>query len=114
MQGMEEKARELIKELDQLCIEYYLFKSHGTIERAKKIIPNIQEFITIFLSGNIFRIDDIEYESIKNYSLEVLRDITDALENRDEVLMIDTLAYGLRSLAEIFVDGECEDGEEHI
>lgn len=111
---MEEQARELIKEIDQLCIEYYYFKSHGTIERSKKIISIIQDFITIFLNGNIFGIDDVEYENIRNYSLEVLRDINDALENRDEILMIDTLAYGLRSLAEIFIDGECKDGEEYI
>lgn len=108
---MEEQARELIQEIDRLCMEFYYLKSHGTIERTKEIIPNIQKFITIFLNGNIFGITEDEYENLKNFSLEILADITDALENRDEVLMIDTLAYGLRELAVIFVDGEGEDAE---
>ena len=46
---------------------------------------------------------------MENYAINVLNDLVEAIEREDQVLLVDTLDYGVRDLMKIFVDEREED-----
>ena len=106
---MEALAAELRRAIDLLCIEYYYEKQTDVVAKGQKLAPQIQQFITVFLKGNVFGIEESEYQTLLNYALQVLQDYMQALEQRDMVLMLDVLDYGLRDLLYIFIDDDSGD-----
>lgn len=110
---METLAKELLKKITQICVEYHYFKKTDAIEKGKEMAEEIQQFTSGFLQGNIYGMTEEEYTGLKNYVLQVLKDYMEAVEQQDIVLMIDTLDYGLRELINIFIDEDVgEDGNE--
>ena len=107
---MEELAKELQQKINWMCIGYYYYKHTDVVERGRKLSDKIREFSSIFLQGNIFGIEEEEYIGLKNYTMEVLKDYMQSIEQQDMVLMIDTLDFGFRELLEIFVEPDA--GEE--
>lgn len=101
---MEALAKELRRNIDLICIGYHYDRRTDVIEKGKALSKKIEELVSVFLSGNIFGMEEEEYIGLQNYVLQVLRDYTQALEQRDMVLMIDTLDYGVRELFMIFID----------
>ena len=106
---METLAKELKKDIDIICIGYHYDRQTNVVEKGKELSEKIQRFASFFLQGNIFGIEEDEYGGLKAYTLQVLEDYVQALEQRDMVLMIDTLDYGLRELLYIFIDKDNED-----
>lgn len=101
---MEMLAKELRKDIDMICIGYHYDRQTNVVEKGGKLSEKIQQFASVFLQGNVFGIGEDEYNGLKAYTLQVLEDYVQALEQRDMVLMIDTLDYGLRELLYIFID----------
>ena len=101
---MEAFARELIEQINGVCIEYYHYKQTNVIEKVRGINEKIQQYLSFFLQGNIFGVEEEEYENLSQYVLQVLKDYCEAFLNRDMVLMIDTLDYGLRELLLLVID----------
>lgn len=107
---MEALAKELIQEIDTICVGYHFYKDEGIVmEKAPKFVPKIQQFCSFFLQGNIFGIEEEEYLKLQKYVVGVLKDYTKALEQHDIVYILDTLDYGLRELLNLYVDGEAEE-----
>lgn len=106
---METLAKSLGMKINQICVGYHYLNQSNTIEQGRGLAEEIRQFTAGFLQGNIYGMEDEEYIGLQNYVLQVLKDYMEALEQRDMVLMIDTLDYGLRELIHIFVD--TEDGE---
>ncbi len=99
---MEEKARKLWVVIDTICGGYHMYKDEKVIEKAKKAAGQIQEYCKFFLQGNIFGMEEKEYQELCNYVIRMLEDFIQAAEQEDTVLMLDTLDYGLRELVDIY------------
>lgn len=107
---MEELARKLTKELNGIGIDYYLYKKGGVIDRAQALAGEIRDFCGFFLNGNVlFGMDEADYSDLNRFVVGVLEDYMEALSQRDTVLMLDTLDYGLRELLRIFTGEEPEE-----
>ena len=63
-----------------------------------------------FLEGNRFGIEEELYQNMSSNLLEVLKDILEALEQEDMVLLHDAAANGLLEYLQLFVNTEQEDG----
>lgn len=100
---MEEKALFLRNKIDDICGKYNIYKEVNVIDRVNEINIEIQEYILYFLQGNIFGLEEEEYTNIHNFAFDVLKDYSEAVINRDMVLMVDTLDYGLRDLINILI-----------
>lgn len=101
---MEKLARELRRGIDIICVTYHFQKDEQVLEKAGVLTEKIRLFCSELLQGNIYGMEDAEYEQLKNYVLEVLSDYLAAMEHQDPVYMTDTLDYGLRELTDLFTD----------
>ena len=108
---MEEMAKKLLEQINDICIDYLFLKETNVVEKAIKLTDDIRTFTATFLQGNVFGMADEEYENLKQYVIGVLEDYMEAVKQDDMVLMIDTLDYGLRELLKIYID---EDAEEEL
>lgn len=103
---MYDKITDLYQAAYQISFEYLKEQKRNTIELVKKIIPQIQEFVLWFLEENRFGIEEELYQGMQRYLLQMLEDITNAIEQGDRVLVHDALAYGLMEYLEMFMDAE--------
>ncbi len=109
---MEELAKKICGKIDHICIGYHRYKDESILEKSKDMADEIRDFCSYFLQGNLFGMTTEEYESFRQYILQVLQDYIQALEQQDMVYMLDTLDYGLRELLNIYIDEDAE-GTEH-
>lgn len=102
---MEALARNLCDAVNRICIEYYNFKAEDTVEKALTLRDDIEK-----LAGGLIAVlgSDGESEELRAYVLCVLNDYVEAAKQNDEVLMLDTLDYGLRDILMIYIDEEEE------
>ena len=83
--------------------------------QIKKIIPQIHEFVLWFLKDNIFDIEAELYQSLSQNLVEILKDILEAMEQGDMVLLHDAATYGLMGYLELFVvDQKQEDIDDSL
>lgn len=101
---MEVLAKELKQDISKICMEYYYYKQTNVIEKGIQLSGKIQEFASALLQEDIFGIGEEEYAGLQNYVIQVLKDYMEAVAQRDVVLMIDVLDYGLRELLNIFIE----------
>ena len=107
---MEEKAKELWVIIDTVCGGYHIYKDEKVIEKAKQAAGQVQEYCEVFLQGNdfgflqgnIFGMEEEEYQELYGYVVQVLKDFVEALEQGDTIWMLDTLDYGLRELVDLY------------
>lgn len=108
---MYDKINNLYQSTYQMSYGYLIEQKRNTIELVKKVIPQIQEFVLWFLEENRFGIEEELYREMQNYLLQVLEDITDAMDQGDRVLLHDAIAYGLNEYLKMFIDSEQEEKE---
>lgn len=109
---MYDKIENLYQSMYQISYGYLIEQKRENIELVKKIIPQIQEFVLWFLEGNRFGIEEVLYKEMQSYLLQVLEDITNAIEQKDRVLLHDALAYGMMEYLKIFMDSRQEGTED--
>ena len=107
---MEEKIQELFCKLRDIGASFLIYQKRDNLEQTRKILPEIQEFVLWFLEGNRFGIEEELYQNMSSNLLEVLKDILEALEQEDMVLLHDAAANGLLEYLQLFVNTEQEDG----
>lgn len=105
---MEELALELLEKMGHICAAYYYSRKSDAITEGEKLAQNIREFTISLLEGISMQEQTEENMLLQQYILEVLNDYTEAVSQKDEVLMIDTLDFGLRELLDIFAAEETE------
>lgn len=100
---METLARKICDAVNRICIEYYNFKAEDTIDKAIALRDDIEK-----LAGGLFEMlgNDGESQELRSYVVQVLNDYVEAAAQRDEVLMLDTLDYGLREIFMLYIDEE--------
>ena len=80
----------------------------GNVEAVKEDLPQITEFVNWFIKENIFGIDNSLYLSLCNNLMDIVKDIMQAIENNDRVLMHDAIQYGLLEYLGMFVGEDAE------
>ena len=103
---MEGLAKELIKKINRVSVDFYYFRDQTVVEKGKSLLPDIQHFASNVLQMLEGEGDAEEYIQLKNYILQVLNDYMEAIDHRDMVLIIDTLDVGLREVLNLFVEEE--------
>lgn len=109
---MVEKIRWLYQEINRIAVEYMCLGRTNNLYEIKKIIPQIQDFISWFLNENIFDIDNTLYEDLRRNLVEILQDMCLAMQNEDRVLMHDAVNYGLVLYLEMFLPDEERENSE--
>lgn len=105
----EEQIMQLHQEITDIIAKYIIFQKKNIVERVKKIIPQIQEFILWFLNENQFGIEQSLYEAMSQNLLLILEDLLTSLQNGDKVLMYDAVVHGLTDYLECFIENEAEE-----
>lgn len=100
---MEDKIIELFEKINFLGYYTTNFQKYDYIKRAKSLIPEIQEFVTWFDSGNQFGIEESDYQALQENLLDILKDCMEAFEQEDRVLLLDALEYGLSEYLKMFL-----------
>ena len=108
---MKDIITELVKQIDTKCVGFHYYKDENVFEDIKGQTENVQKLCMFYLQGNIFGIDEIEYIQLSEYITQILKDYVDSIKNRDIVLLLDTLDYGVRELIDIYIDNYVEDTE---
>lgn len=101
---MEEKAINLLNKLQETCVKYHYGRIDTVLKDAQGMSGEIQDFCSAFLQGNIFGMEEGDYQLLQAYTLQVLEDYVGALQHQDTVWMLDTLDAGLRELLMLFID----------
>lgn len=105
---MEEKIGKLNEQLNLIYIGHMVYQKKNNVEEIGKLMPQIQEFVLWFLEGNRFGIEEELYQDMGRNLLEILKDLAEALENGDRVLLHDAAAYGLSEYLRMFLPEEKE------
>ena len=101
---MEELANKIRIDIDNICGKYHYYKDENVLTKSQGLNKEIQHFCSYFLQGNVFGMDEQEYQELQQYVVQVLEDYIEAVKQQDMVLMLDVLDYGLRELLDIFKD----------
>lgn len=101
---MEKLAKTISNKIDNICGGYHYYKDENVLERSRDLAGEIQQFCGVFLQGNIFGMEEEEYRGLRQFVIEVLEDYMEGVRQRDLVLMLDTLDYGLRELLNLYID----------
>ncbi len=103
---MKALAKELTDKIGRICIDYYFFYKFDAVAQGEKLAGQIQQFTTALIQGIGEGEQTEESQILQDYTLNVLNDYLEAVRQRDLVLMIDTLDFGLRELLNIFITEE--------
>ena len=99
---MEELANKIRIDIDNICGRYHYYKDENVLTKSQELNKEIQQLCSYFLQGNIFEVEEQEYQELQQYVVQVLEDYIEAVKQQDMVLMLDTLDYGLREILNIF------------
>lgn len=105
---MEDKFFELHDKLRDIGALFLIYQERDNVERIKKIIPEIQEFVLWFLEENRFGIENDLYQNMSSNLLNILEDILIAMEQHDVVLMHDAAVNGLMEYLKLFLNEDQE------
>lgn len=100
---MLEKLKKLKTDIIQECNIYVFFNRPGLIEGIKPLIPDIQGFVTDFIQTEDIGVEPEIKASMNADMLSIIKDVTEALEKNDSVLMFDALQCGLVEYLKLFV-----------
>ena len=67
-------------------------------------MPQIQEFILWFVEKNRLPVNETDFLDMRKVILDIMKDIMDAIEIGDIVLLNDAVAYGLMDYMELFIE----------
>lgn len=100
---MKEKIQALFDDLRYISAFYLIYRKRESLEEIREKLPQIQEFVLWFLEENRLGVETELYQEICNNMLQILKDLLEALEQDDAVLLHDAVAYGLMEYLKLFV-----------
>ncbi len=106
---MYEKIKELYDRLRVDTASFMMYQDRMMEKKVYKNIPQIQEFVIWFLEKNQFGFEDKVYQDMCQDLLNILSDLLKAMEQHDQVIINDTLAYGFMNYLELINKSEKED-----
>ena len=103
-----DKVMELYKEVNELCYQQIKKRNNSYISKVKQMVPKIDGFASFIFKRENIIVDDETYVMLTNELSAILKDIVNAIQNEDEVLMLDSLLNGLKKMLELFLPKEGE------
>lgn len=102
-ENMEEKIISLYEAINFIGFDCTYQRKNNYVERAKELLPRIQEFAEWFLGGNQFGFEEDLYCALQGNMLGILEDITAAMKEQDRVLMLDAVENGIGEYLKMFL-----------
>ncbi len=99
-----EEIETLYKKVFSICVQFAVYEKEDIQKRIEEIIPELNSFTTFFLEENTFKLNLEDYQLLQQLLIDILKDIMQAMENRDNILLEDTLEYGLKPFLELFLE----------
>lgn len=99
-----EEIETLYKKVFFICVQFAVYEKEDIQKRIEEIIPELNSFTTFFLEENTFKLNLEDYQLLQQLLIDILKDIMQAMENRDNILLEDTLEYGLKPFLELFLE----------
>lgn len=99
---------ELYKKIFYSCVQFAVYQKKDIIENVKQLLPLLNNFANEFLRANGFELEEEDYQQLKQLLLNILNDIAQGMEQRDTVLLEDTIEFGLKEFVEMFIPDEQE------
>ncbi|MBE6015702.1 MAG: hypothetical protein E7241_10150 [Lachnospiraceae bacterium] len=103
---MQDFVVELYKRIIDICDYYVVANKASIISDIKGLIPDIQRFVTWFIETEDIGVEAQIKTSMNNQVLEMLRDMSIALERGDSVLMFDATKEGVAEYLKLFIPEE--------
>lgn len=104
---MEEKLKELYENIHYISLWCMDHKQNDYIDKCiQNVFEPIQKFVEWFMDGNQFGIDDMLYQELQTNLLSILQDMEEAVKQKDRVLLMDALEYGIREYLAMFLPEE--------
>ena len=88
------------------CVEFSVYGTKTAEEESKKILPVLNEFYNQVFKENVFNIEKTDCEQLQILFVNIIRDFSQGLQNKDAILLEDTMEYGLLPFLEIFIGGD--------
>lgn len=101
-----ETLKKLKSDITAECNTYVYWNKPDLIEAVKPLIPDIQSFVMDFIQTEDIGVEPDIKASMNADMLGIIKDVTEALEKNDSVLMYDALQCGLVEYLELFVPEE--------
>ena len=102
------EIKELYKKVYHACVEFAVYQKKNIKENVADFLPMLGEFANKFLEENYFGFDEEDYQQLRQLLLNILSDIAQGMEQRDNVLLEDAVEFGLKEFLELFVMDEGE------
>lgn len=93
----------LYRDIYIICKREIDFKKHKVVERTREILPQINELSALIMNRENFEVDDETYTLVQAQYMQIISEILQAIENEDEVLLFDTLAFGMLPFIKMFL-----------
>ncbi len=100
---MEEKAQRLYEGIHYIGFYDAYYREGRYLEQAKGLIPLVEEFAGWFLGEGGLGLGEEWEAALKENLVGILRDIRQALEEGDRVLLMDALEQGVAEYLEMFL-----------
>ena len=100
-EAVKEKIENLYETINFLGFNATYYRNNNYAQNTREIIPQIQEFVQWFLTD----ITGLE-EGIYLNLIDILKDCETAMQEDDNVLMMDALEQGLFEYLEMFLSEE--------
>lgn len=104
MRIMESKIIALYGELRDITAGYMIYQDRKIVSEILRKMPQIQEFILWFVEKNRLPVNETDFLDMRKVILDIMKDIMDAIEIGDIVLLNDAVAYGLMDYMELFIE----------
>ncbi len=113
---MEEKAlldrfRSLNNSITILCRQFVVRNRSDLIEDVRPMLPEVQKFAMWFLETPDIGVEANEKEFMNSEVLSMLKDINEAIEKDDSILMYDALECGIAEYLRLFIPEEEQSDE---
>ena len=100
---MDEKIQGLYEEINRVGFRCMYYKGSHYLEQAKALIPQVEEFARWFLGGDSLGLGKEDYGALSENLIGILQDCADALEEGDQVLLMDALEQGILEYLGMFL-----------
>ena len=81
-----------------------IYQDRNIVSEILRKIPQIQEFILWFVEKNRLPVNETDFLDMRKAILDIMKDIVDAIEIGDIVLLNDAVAYGLMDYMGLFIE----------
>lgn len=103
---MKNEVIETLEKIDKICIEFYFFRNEDILDSVMQIIPKIQTWCEQLIDILEQYPMDEDAVTVYNFTIETINDIVSAIEYNDQVLLIDTLDFGIREVLNLLIQDE--------